>query len=431
MRIQITGGRLVDPSQGLDRVADLYIAAGRVVSIGHRPEGFEAQRTVEAHGRVVCPGLVDLCARLREPGQEHKATIASETRAAVRGGITTLCCPPDTDPVIDTPAVAELIHRRAQESSRARVVCLGALTRGLQGEALAEMHALKAIGCVGVSNGSRSVRDTEVLRRALEYAAACGLTVFLHPEDPWLGRGVMHEGPVSTRLGLPGVPETAETVALSRDLLLVEQTGARAHFCRLSTGRGVAMIVEALERGLPVSADVSAHQLHLTDVDVGRYDSRCHVRPPLRSRRDLEGLRAGLRSGAIQVICSDHQPHDQDAKSAPFEATEPGISGLETLLYLVLKLAQEGLLDLSHALALLTEHPARILGLSAGTLALGSLADVCVFDPEAEWTPGEEGLVSAGKSTPFLDWGFKGRVTHTLVHGQLVYGGDRETRGEG
>lgn len=424
MRIRITGGRLIDPSRGLDRIADLYLAAGRVAGIGERPDGFEARRTLDARRRVVCPGLVDLCARLREPGHEHKATIASETRAAVRAGITTLCCPPDTDPVIDTPAVAELIHRRAAESAQARVVCLGALTRGLRGEELAEMHALKAIGCAGVGNGAVAIRDTEVLRRALEYAAACGLTVFLSPEDPWLMRGVAHEGPVSTRLGLPGVPEAAETVALSRGLLLVEQTGARAHFGRLSTRRGVELIAEALARGLPVSADVAAHQLHLCDIDLGRYDSHCHVRPPLRARRDLEGLREGLRSGAIRVVCSDHQPHDRDAKSAPFEATEPGISGLETLFYLVLKLVQEGLLELSGAIALLTQHPARVLGLPAGTLAPGSCADVCIFDPEAEWTLSEEGLASAGKNTPFLGRGFKGRVTHTLVHGQLIYGGE-------
>ena len=274
MRIRIANGRLIDPANGIDGIRDLYIAEGRIQSIGQAPVGFEPDRVIDARGQIICPGLVDLSARLREPGEEFKASIASETRAAASAGVTTLCCPPDTRPVIDTPAVAELIHQRADDAGMARVVTLGAMTQGLAGECLAEMHALKSEGCVGISNAQSPITNTEVARRAMEYAATCGLTVMLHAEDPWLrNRGVVHEGPVSTRLGLPGIPESAETVAVSRDLLLIEQTGVSAHFCRLSTGRAVDMVADAQRRGLPVTADVSVYHLHLTDMDVGHYNA--------------------------------------------------------------------------------------------------------------------------------------------------------------
>ena len=422
MRIRITGGRIIDPANGVDAVLDLYIAQGHVQAVGEAPPGFEPQKTLRVEGKIVCPGIVDLCTRLREPGYEHKATIASETRAAAKAGITTLCCPPDTDPVVDTPAVVELIHRRAEQSGQAHVVCLGALTAGLQGEQLSEMGALKRIGCVGVTNALSPIANAEVLRRAMEYAVTCGLTVFLHPEDYWLHRDAgVHEGPVSTRLGLPAISETTETVALARDLLLIEQTGARAHFCRLSTAKAVGMVVEAKRRGLPVSADVSAHHLYLSEMDVIGFNSLCHVRPPLRGLRDREGLREGLAQGVITAITSDHQPHDQDAKDAPFGATEPGISGLETLLPLTLNLVEQGVMGLSAAIVALTCQPARILGLQTGHLGVGAPADVCIFDPEAHWRLTEDDLWSAGKNTPFLGWEFKGRTTYTLLGGRLVY----------
>ncbi|MCC7414028.1 MAG: dihydroorotase [Gammaproteobacteria bacterium] len=422
MQIRISGGRLIDPAHGIDARRDLYIAQGQVVGLGRAPAGFEARRTIDARGRIVCPGLVDLAARVREPGAEHKATVATETLAAVAGGITTLCCPPDTAPVVDTPAVAELIHQRAAAAGRARVVCLGALTRGLAGEVLAEMHALKQVGCVGVSNAAQPIASTEVLRRAFEYAATCGLAVFIQPQDYWLGRhGCMHEGVTSTRLGIPAIPQSAETVALARDLLLVEHSGVRAHFGRISTARGARMIGEARRRGLAVSADVSAHHLHLIDEDVGQYDAMCHVQPPLRSRRDRTGLRQGLARGVIAAVCSDHQPHDHDAKSAPFSATMPGISALETLLPLSLALVRDGELALVRALEALTCGPAGILGLDCGHLGVGARADVCVFDLDASWTPVAATLVSAGKNSPFLGRTLTGRVTHTLVAGRLVY----------
>jgi dihydroorotase len=420
-RIRIRNGRVVDPARGLDRRLDLCVAEGAIAAVGESPD-FHADLAIDADGQVVCPGLIDLSAHLREPGEEHKATIASETRAAAAGGITTLCCPPDTRPVIDTPAVAEMIRMRAEQAGHAAVLPLGALTQGLQGERISEMAALGQAGCVGVSNALRPPANTLVQRRAFEYAATFDLPVFIHPRDPWLAdRGCAHEGAVATRLGLPGIPEAAETIALARDLVLIEQTGARAHFTLLSTGRAVDMIAEARSRSLPVSADVPAHHLHLTELDIAGFDSRCHVQPPLRTDRDRARLASGLAAGILDALCSDHRPHERDAKLAPFCDTEPGISGLETLLPLGLRLVHDGLLPLTDLIARLTSGPARILGRPLGTLREGSAADICIFDPDRAWTLRSEQLRSRGRNTPFDGWEFRGRVTHTLFRGELVY----------
>lgn len=429
MSLAIIGGRLIDPANRIDGKKNLYIdAKGFVVSVGKAPPGFKAARTLDAAGKIVCPGLVDLRARLREPGLEYKATIESETRAAVAAGITTLCCPPDTNPVIDTPAMAQMIQSRAWRFGLAFIHPLGALTRGLEGKLLADMEALDEAGCVGVSNALAPVHDTQVVRRAFEYAATLDLTVHLHAEDPWLkGQGCVHEGEVGTRLGLPGIPEAAETVAVARDLTLIEQTGCRAHFCGLSSARAVAMVAEAQKRGLPVTADATAHHLHLTEHDINDFDTRCHVRPPLRAKKDREVLRRALKSGVLGAICSDHQPHEPDAKLAPFAQAEPGISGLETLLALTLKLVDEGVVELSEAIALLTHKPAQILGIEAGQLSIGATADVCVFDPKLTWTLTEDQIVSRGHNTPFLGWEFRGRVTHTLIGGKVVFELDGKT----
>lgn len=422
MKLAIIGGRVVDPANDVDAVADVFIDEGFIVGVGTAPAGFKATRTLEARGHIVCPGLIDLRARMREPGLEYKATIESETQAAVAGGITTLCCPPDTYPVIDTPAMAQMIQSRAWQVGRAFVHPLGALTQGLQGKQLTDMAALDEAGCVGVSNALAPIKDTLVLRHAMEYAASFGLTVFLHSEDPWLRHnGVVHEGEVGTRLGLPGIPEAAETVAVARDLALIEQTGVRAHFCGLSSGRALAMIAAAKARGLPVTADVAAHHLHLCDHDIGFFNTQCHVLPPLRTARDRAALRSGLASGAVAAICSDHQPHERDAKLAPFGTAEPGISGLETLLPLTLKLVEDGDVDLAGAIALLTHKPAEILSIDAGHLAEGATADICIFDPAEEWTLDADAMSSRGRNTPFHGWTFKGRVRQTLVGGEVVY----------
>ncbi len=422
MRLRITGGRVIDPAHGVDKVQDVYVAEGKIIALGKPPDGFSADREIAARHQIVCPGLIDLCARLREPGQPHKATIVSETAAAASAGITTLCCPPDTDPVTDTSAVVELIHHRATQAGKARVLPLGALTKGLAGNEIAEMMALTETGCVAISNAGRPVTNTLVMRRAMEYAATHNLLLMLRAQDYWLSHGgCAHEGKVSTRLGLPGIPESAETAGLARDLVLIEQTGVRAHFGQLSTARAVQMIGRAQHDGLPVSADVSAHQLHLTEMDLGHFDSACHVAPPLRTLRDRDGLRKGLADGVIAAVCSDHQPHEPDAKLLPFTETEPGISALESLLPLTLRLVDEGVLPLTEALARLTSRPARILGIEAGSLAIGQPADICIFDPERYWTLSADSLVSHGHNTPFLGWEFKGRVTYTLLDGKLVH----------
>ncbi|NIP44881.1 MAG: dihydroorotase [Gammaproteobacteria bacterium] len=422
MRVRIAGARVVDPASGIDEISDVYVAEGRVQAIGKAPDGFTAERELQATGRILIPGIVDLRARLREPGAEHKATIASETRAAVRGGITTLCCPPDTDPVIDTPAVAELIHQRAAESRLARVEVLGALTRDLDGQNLAEMGALKEAGCLGVSNALAPVTDTEVMLRAMEYAVTFGLTVFVHAEDARLAAGrLVHDGPVATRLGLPGIPEIAETIGVARDLLLVEQTGARVHFCHLSTGPAVDMVRDARSHGLPVSADVAIHQLLLTEADIDGFDADCHVRPPLRSVDDRARLRAGVRAGVIGSICSDHQPHEVDAKLNPFPQTEPGISSLDSLLSLVLGLVEDDELTLSQAVAALTSGPCAVLGIDRGSLAVGAAADLCVFDPHERWVLDDASMLSRGHNTPFKGHRLAGRVCLTMVDGRVVF----------
>jgi len=432
-RLRIRNGRVIDPAQGLDRRGDLFIADGRIQAIGQANDqannqasgglaGFDADIEIDATGLVVCPGLIDLRAHLREPGQEHKATIASEVRAARASGITTLCCPPDTDPVVDTPAVAELIRARAEVEGTTRVLPLGALTQGLKGEVLAEMAALKGAGCVAVSNAMMPLANTLVLRRALEYATTFDLTVFIQPQDCWLAdHGCAHEGPVATRLGLPGIPVAAETAALAQALVLLEQTGARAHFFMLSSEQAVAMVAAARKRKLPVTADVSALHLHLTEVDIADFDANTHVRPPLRSRRDLDGLRRGLSDGSLSAICSDHQPHEADAKLAPFCVTEPGLSALETLLPLSLRLVHDGALDLPTLIGKLTHEPAAILGQDLGTLQVGATADLCIFDPERYWTLDAGQMLSAGHNTPFNGWELRGRVTHTVFGGKLVF----------
>lgn len=422
MRIAIKQGHIVDPANNQDCVADLYIENGKIVSIGNTPVKFKPDRTIDAKNRIVCPGLVDLSARLCEPGHEHKATIASETTAAASAGITSICCPPDTYPVIDTPAVAELIYQRALKTNMARVYPLGALTHGLKGETLAEMHALKGAGCIGVSNAYAPMDNSAVLRRALEYASTCDLTVHLFCEDSHLrDQGVVHEGIMSVRLGLPAIPETAETIAVSRALLLAEQSGAHIHFCRISSARSTVLIAHAKKQGLPVTADVSITHLHLTEMDLGSFNSHCHLRPPLRSQYDKESLRKGLADGTIDAICSDHQPHDDDAKSAPFSLTEPGASTLDVLLPLTLQLVRDKTLSLAQAITALTIKPANIAGIRAGQLSKDAVADVCIIDPEKTWAVKKDKLSSAGKNSPFIDWEMTGKVTHTLLGGRIVY----------
>lgn len=422
MQLLIKNGRILDPANAVDTVTNLYIRDGRIAALGKAPPGFNAEQTIDATNHLVCPGLIDMQARMREPGQTHKADIASESRAAAAAGITTVCLPPDTQPCIDSTAVVDQIHLRSEQAGEIRILPIGALTKGLKGEELAQMKALRQSGCVALSNGHEPIISTLIQRRAMEYAATAGLPIMLQSEDPWLANeGVVHEGMVSTRLGLPGIPECAEVIAVGKDLRLIEQTGVRAHFNQISTSRAVDMIAAARKRGLPISADVAAHQLFLTELDVSAFDARCHVHPPLRSQRDKDGLRAAVGMGLIEVICSDHQPHDADAKLAPFAQTEPGISALETLLPLTLRLVDDDVLELNQAIATLTANPARILGIEAGTLGAGAIADVVIIDPEQYWTLDTATMYSRGRNTPFHKWEFRGRVVHTLVGGKTVF----------
>jgi dihydroorotase len=423
MSLQIINGRVIDPANGVDKNAGVFVDNnGFIVGIGNAPSGFKATTTIDASGKIACPGLVDIHARVREPGLEYKATIESEVQAAASAGITTLVIPPDTNPVVDTPAMAQMIQQRAWRFGLSFIHPLGAMTRGLGGKQLSDMESLDEAGCVGVTNAPFPIKNTLVLRRALEYAASFDLTVFLRPEDPWLlGAGCVHEGEVGTRLGLPGIPEAAETVAVARDLALIEQTGVRAHFCQLSTARAVAMIAEAQDRGLPVTADVTAHHLHLSEHDIGYFNSQCHVMPPLRSERDRDGLRKALQEGVISVVCSDHQPHESDAKLAPFIESEPGISGLETLLPLTLKLVDEGIISMTQAIAVLTSEPADVIGVDTGNLSVGGTADICIFNPDQRWTLEADSMVSRGHNSPFLGWELKGKVSHTVIGGEVVF----------
>ncbi len=422
MRLSIRGGRVICPASGQDQVADVHVADGRVAAIGAAPAGFRPDQEIDATGKLVLPGMVDLCARLREPGAEHKATIASECAAAAAAGITTLCCPPDTEPVVDTPAVLELINQRAAAAGKAQVVVLGALTLGLEGDVLAEMQTLKAAGCLGVSDAGRAVTNSEVLRRAMEYAAGCGLTVFIQPDDPQLRNGgAMHEGATSTRLGLPPIPASAETVAVARALLLAEEAGARLHLGRISAAGSIGQIRAARERGVAVSADTGICHLHLIDADVDGFESLCHLAPPLRGAADRASLIEAVAGGVIDAVCSDHQPHDADAKAAPFSLTEPGASTIDLLLPLLLKLVHEGKLPLSRAVAVATAAPARILGLDQGRLERGGPADLIVVDPDAEFAVTTAMLNSAGHNNPFLGQRLRGRVLATILQGRLVF----------
>ncbi|HEY8880692.1 MAG TPA: dihydroorotase [Roseateles sp.] len=431
MKILIQGGRLIDPASNLDRTGDVAIANGRIVHLGDVSD-FGADRTVDARGLVVAPGLVDLCARLREPGHEHESLLESELAAAAAGGVTSLVCPPDTDPVLDEPGLVEMLKFRARKLSRCRLFPLGALTRQLQGTALTEMAELTEAGCIGFSQAEVAIKDTVVLSRALQYAATYGYTVWLRPQDAWLGGGVAASGAVATRLGLSGVPVSAETIALHTIFELVRATGARVHLCRLSSAAGVELVRAAKKEGLPVTADVSINSLHLSDVDIGYFDSAMRLTPPLRQGRDRDALRAGLADGTIDALVSDHMPVTTDEKAVPFAEATPGATGLELLLSLALRWARDAELPLQRALAVVTAEPVRVLGsalgslsASAGRLVEGGVADVCVFDANASWSVTPEALTSQGKHTPFAyaSSGFElpAKVRCTLVAGHVAY----------
>lgn len=405
-----------------EQALELAIEGDKIIAIGQVPASFRPQRIIDAQGMFAIPGIVDLGVYMREPGYEHKATIASESKAAVAAGVTTLVCMPQTRPVIDSPTTVELIRNRAVAASLCRVLIVGAATKGLHGKELSEMGALKKEGCIAVSNLFNPFAELAVLKRVLEYASGFGLPVFFHPQDASLSNnGCAHNGTIATRLGLTGIPVAAETAALSQCLALVEDTGATVHFCRLSCARSVGLLQKAQASGLPVSADVAIHQLLLTESNLTDFNSSYHVLPPLRSEDDRLALLEGLNEGVIGAICSDHQPHDIGSKLVPFPSSAPGISALETFLPLVLRLVDDGALKPAIALQGISASPATILGIDAGRLSVGAPADICLFDPREVWQLCAQTMYSSGSNTPFYGQHFSGRVRFTICGGEPVY----------
>ena len=421
MDILIKQGQILDPANNINRKGNLYLSRGKIIGRFKSPTGFKAQKIIDAKNKLVIPGIVDLAA-YPELGDEHKATIKSETTAAASGGITSVCCPPDISPIIDTPAAVELIQRRNNQSNQVKLYTLGAMTQNLASQQMTEMHTLKEIGCIGISNGHAPVNHSALLKRCFEYAASCHLTVFLFAEDSYLNDGgLVHEGKMSLRMGLPAIPETAETVAISRALLLAEKVQVPIHFCKLSSARSVQMVQTAAKQGQPVTADVSICHLHLSEENLEGYNSLCHLRPPLRTLKDKEGLINAISSGRINAVCSDHQPHGFTTKEKTFTETKAGGSTIELLLPMMLTLVKQKKLNLNQAISAITCNPAQILGIEAGTLSIGAPADICIVNPDSTRTIDNKKLTSMGQYSPFHQHTATGQVSHTLLNGKLIY----------
>lgn len=414
MQIEIRNGRVIDPKFAVDREnTSVFIVDRKIAALGEAPAGFSADEVIDASGCIVCPGLIDLGARLN--------SIEAELAAAVAGGVTSVVVPPDADPPLDEPELADRLVHRGEEIGKARVFPLGALTLGLKGERLSELAGLKKAGCVAFSQAKVPVVDTEALLRSLEYAATFGFPVFLHPQDYWLSRnGIAHDGEVSARLGLAGIPVAAETIAIATIVQLVRDTGCQVHLTRLSSAAGVALVQAAMGEGLPVSFDVGIHHLLMTEKDIGFFDAHARFAPPLRTEDDRIALSRAAAAG-LAAICSDHTPVGADDKLVPFGEAKPGATGLEVLLPLTLKWAEQEGVELSAALARITSAPAEILGLEGGSLAVGAAADVCIFNPDQVWQLTPEQLRSRGKNSPWSGYMMSGRVCRTLVDGRTVF----------
>jgi dihydroorotase len=426
--ILIRGGRLIDPSRGADEVTDLFLADGKVQASG-RDLGYpDDAKVLDATGKVVAPGLIDLHVHLREPGQEDLETVATGAMAAAAGGFSAVCAMPNTDPVTDNQAAVGFIVSQAQRAAKARVYPIGAVSLGQKGLQLAEFGELVGAGAVAVSDDGKPVASSHLMRTALEYARTFGIPVADHCEDPTLSAGgAMHEGLVSTRLGLKGVPAAAEEIMVARDILLAELTGGHVHLCHMSTRGSVELIRRAKDKGLRVTAEACPHHFTLTHEACEGYNTNAKMNPPLREPEDREAVRQALRDGTIDVICTDHAPHHYDAKEREFDDAPNGIIGLETALGLaVSELVESGLLSLPDLVNRMSVMPARIFGLQGGTLAPGAPADVVVFDPATEWTVRPEEFYSKSRNTPFAGRRLKARAETTIVRGQVVFarGGD-------
>ncbi len=421
-KIQIINGHIIDPANNIDHPGSVCIANGKILSVIKTPSDFTADMTIDAKNNMISPGFIDLSVRLRDPGQSYKGTIQSETAAAASAGVTTLLLPPDTSPVIDTQAVVELINDKSEKANYKQVYPIGALTHNLAGVEISSMFALKQAGCIAVSNATAPLANLLVLRRAMEYANSHDLLVIYHPSESSLcNHGCAHEGAFATRYGLPGIPDAAESIAVAQCLELADLTGCRVHFSQISCKRSAIKIQQAKKYGLNITADVAIHQLHLTENDIEPFNSSYHVLPPFRTKIDQQHLRESLAKGAIDAICSDHQPHDLDAKLGAFPETEPGISALETLLPLTLRLVEDNAITLSQGIASLTKKPADILQLKSGALTPGYVADICIFNPTLLWEVNKKNWKSAGQNTPFWGETFIGQVTHTLQSGKIIY----------
>jgi dihydroorotase len=423
MRIAIEGGRLIDPAARLDRIGGVYLADGRIVGVGEAPTGFAADRRVDARAQIVAPGLIDLCARMREPGTDGALRV--EMRAALAGGVTGVVCPPDTHPPLDEPGLVRMLRQRSREAAGARLYPLGALTAALKGETLAEMCTLAEVGCVAFAQTGALPDNRGALLNAMRYARTFDLPVWLRPVDGTLAAdGVVGEGAVAGRLGLPAVPVVAETVALHTIFELQRATGrrpVRVHLCRISSAAGIELLRAARREGLPVTADVSILHVHGIDADIGQFDSNWRLDPPLRTELDRAAIRAALADGTIDAICSDHAPMAQEDKLLPFGEASAGASGLETVLALLLSWAASSGIGMLEALAPVTAGPARVLAEDTGTLLVGRKADLVIFDPQETWRVSADTLLSSGKNTPYLGCELTGRVRTTIVGGEVRF----------
>ena len=422
----VRGGRVLDPSRGFDGPADVVIERGRIERVGRgAADGLrgEAIRVIDASGRWVVPGFVDLHAHFREPGQEYKEDIASGLRAAAAGGFTAVCAMPNTKPVNDTRAITEMMMARARSAGGSRLYPIAAATVGSEGKQITEMSDLREAGAIGVSDDGRCVMNAAVMRRALEYARTFDLFFSQHCEDHNLTAGAqMHEGEISTRLGLAGWPRAAEDVIVARDLILAELTGARYHVAHISSLGAVRLVREAKSRGLPVTAEVTPHHLALTHQELLGYNTACKVNPPLRTDEDREALREALRDGTIDCIATDHAPHSDLEKDCEFEAASPGMIGLETTVPVLLELVRDGALSALRLIEALSTRPARVAGLPGGTLTQGAPADITVIDPELDWTVEPSSLCSRSANSPWLAQSVRGRTVLTIVNGEIAFG---------
>jgi len=421
MKILIKGGRIIDPEEGIDKKADLLIENGKIVEIKESISA-DVQQTINASGKIVAPGLIDMHTHLREPGNEEVETVATAVRAAVKGGFTTVCAMPNTNPACDTQGAVNFLFEQAKRANLANVIPIGTITKGRKGKEIAEILELKEAGCLSVSDDGDSVKNSELLRRAMEYASMADILVISHAEDASLSAGgVMNEGFISSMLGLAPIPREAENIIIERDIQLAELSGARLHIAHLSTAEGVVIVRAAKKKGIKVTAEVTPHHFTLSDTEVKTFDTSMKVNPPLRTLEDIKALKKGLKDGTIDVIATDHAPHPENEKEKDFDHAPFGMIGLETALSLsVMGLISEGYLDWPALIRKMSSNPARILKYNKGTLKLGNAADVMIVEPEKKWIYSKEKIESKSSNSPFLGWEMTGFVSHVIVGGKSV-----------